>query len=186
MARSGRPPIITPALASRVAALAAKGLSHGAIARSLTSQGTPIARATVQRFLSRKTPADGLPGPAEPAPEPGTPAQLEQATSAALESDDVQAIGRTVVEVEAAMRQWAEWIGTDPRATRAYAGLARLASDLRVRLVSLRPAPEAERDRLTALGEEQRRALLARAAARAEVDWRARAERAMRLAGMTP
>lgn len=178
--RSGRPTVISAAMATRIKALSAKGLSHASIARVLTGDGHPVTRTTVGRFLARQGSAEGVAAPTDPA-------ELEKATAAALDGDDdLAALERILAEVTAGMREWSAWVGTDPRATRAYATLARLAGELRSRAHELRPAPEVEHDRLSALGEAQRQALLERTRARAEVDYRARYERAMRLAGVEP
>lgn len=184
MTRPGAPTKVTPAIASEIDAMSARRLPLRAIARALAAQGHQVSVSTIRRYLARRDGDCSFLAAPEAAPH-GAPDQLEQ-PAAALETDDLAALTRTCTEVEAAMRQYAEDLGRNTASQRAYASLTRLQFDLRGRLVALRPAPEVEHDRLSALGGAARAALLERARARAEVDWRARAERAMRLAGVEP
>lgn len=181
MASPGAPTKVTPAIASEIDAMADRRLPLRAIARSLAAQGHPLGVSTIRRYLARRGADCSF--LAAPTP-PGAPAALEKATAAALETDDLAALTQTCAEVEAALRQYAQDIGNNPTSTRAYAALTRIQTDLRARLVALRPAPEVEHDRLSTLGAAARAALLERARANAETDWRARCDRAMALAGL--
>lgn len=183
MARPGAPSKVTPALASEIDAMADRRLPLRAIARALAAQGHPLGVSTIRRYLSRRGAdcsflvAPGV-APAQPA-QATTP--LEQAAAAVLETDDLAALTQTCLEVERALRSYAQDIGSNPSSTRAFAALVRIQTDLRARLVALRPAPEVENDRLTALGLAKRTALIERAREREGKDWETRYRRTKEL-----
>lgn len=186
MAKPGRKPKVTDSIAEKIRGFSGRGMNVSQIARALKASGSPLSRRTIQRHLTRVgADCSFLTASAAPAPPPSfePPAQtsFDAAASAALASDDLEAITRTCSEVEAAMRQWSTGIGSDPTSTRAYAALARLSADLRTRMAALRPQPEVERERFAELGHGAMTELVALARSRAETDWQGRYRRATAL-----
>jgi len=103
-------------------------------------------------------------------PTPGAvPSETE--LTAALESDDPVAYLRTFkVAVVRALAEWTVRLGQDRRAVNSARDLVRLGADIDRALIDLTPQPEAEAQRLEALGSSARDALLARARAGAVSD----------------
>lgn len=165
MARAGRPSKISAELAAAIDSLRAQGVTIDGCVRALAERGTPLSRRTIGRYCARR--GDDAP-----------PARLERDAQSALDTDDLGTIVRTAATVRQALEQWGPAIGFDPSAQRAFASLARLNADLSARLIELRPKPEVESDRLSALGEPARAALLARARAHALTDFAGKYQRA--------
>lgn len=182
MAAPGRPSIITPELAQEIRALDAQGLTLDGIVRALAGRGRPVSRRTLGRFFERhghvERPATASAGSPPGLGSPAAPSALTTTAAGALEGDDVASIARCAADVRRALAEWAPAIGVDPSAQRAYASLARLNADLSARLVELRPKPEVEADRLSALDADARAALISRARAAALADYAGKYHRA--------
>lgn len=162
-----------------------------ALKRQLDARGIRLARRTLDRWINQ---ADGYAGagaaaspasaPARSLPALGPPQALPPDPEGL--GDDLESLRRSAATTWAAMAGYRGTMGIEPAHARAYAGLARLHSDLVARIVELEPAPDQERDRLAELGEAARGALIARAteAARDHDDLAGQLERAKRLLGI--
>ena len=140
-----------------------------AIVRRLATEGHRVSQRTLFRRLGgdviRPAPSPRItPAPGERiTPAPGEPPEVAAVRAALLDDDDLGRLTRVRDELSATLADWAPRLGSEGGAVRAYASLSRLLGDVVARLVELRPRPEAERERLDALGTEARDRLLARA-----------------------
>ncbi|HEX2870237.1 MAG TPA: hypothetical protein VHP33_03255 [Polyangiaceae bacterium] len=179
----GRPSVITPQVAARIAAERAPGLSVRALRARLAAAGVHVALATLQRHLAR--PQGDSPAPlrgdlsahlaSRPKPAPAEPpAELAP-------DDDLGHLARRRDELQRALDLWQPQLGATGAAVRAYRGVMAELRATTATLVELRPRPEVEADRLEVLGAEQRAALLdrARAVALADEDLRGQVRRAL-------
>ena len=151
---------ITPELEALIRRLTADGVrSKAGLLRALESAGHKLNWRTLARHLESAAPAPVAP-----------PVLLVQHAEAALEGDDLAELERNARVLRAAMLAWEPRLASEPEAARTYAVYTRLHADLSARLVELKPKPEAERDRLVALGDGARAELLERAVTVATAD----------------
>jgi hypothetical protein len=123
----GRPSSITPEIASAIEAARQSGSTVAAHHRRLAEAGTRIARGTLDKYLQR---AAGE-----------RTAEATSAATAALGGGTLAELLVAAREIAKARADWVTWLGSDPRAVRAYAALARLSTDLARAIAELAPPP---------------------------------------------
>jgi hypothetical protein len=130
--------------------------------RALSTAGTRINWRTLTKLLARTAPAAGAPVPPD--------AALAAEVAAAVDGTDLGRLEHHRNALDAALRAWEPILGVSGPAVRAYGPLLRWHGEVTARLVELRPRPEAEVERLAALGTERRDELYRRAVAAATAD----------------
>ncbi len=162
----------TPQHAAVVDPLVAAGATKQAMLRALEAAGCPLNYRTLRKYLG-----------AAPAPTPPAPGSLaasvhasraaraaEVAEAELAPDDDLGRLARRRDQIDQALDGWQDQIAINPTAVRAYRALAAELATLTRALVELRPRPEAEAERLAALGSAARAEVLERARAAASPD----------------
>jgi len=182
----GRPAKITDELAARIAELRAGGCrTRASLCRALAAEGRPVGLRTLAAWEARRGAAATVAAAPAPAPAAPAPAPTAAEVGDALDGDDLARLVAVRDRLERALGEWSPQLGREGTAVRAYATLSRALGETTARLVELRPRPEAEAERLAALGEAARAGLLARAAAGARPDVEAALrDRVAKLEGM--
>lgn len=129
-----RPSVVTDAVKAAIARLGGPGVTLAVLRSRLAAEGHAVSVATLSRHLG-----------ARPRLEGATPAAVARHARAALASDDLAELRAAQAEVARARQGWAPFLGTDPRAVRAYAALAKLQKEITASIVELTPRPEADR-----------------------------------------
>jgi len=160
----GRPTVVTDDIADAIGYLYRPGVSVRKLHAELGQAGLGVSQATVARYLARLKSAPRAPSGAPPTGAPGTPA------TAAAPVDDIAQLETELRAVNNAIALILPMLATGGKSALDYQRLVSVKADLVRALVELRPRPEAEAERLAALGVAAKAELLERVRAQARVD----------------
>ncbi len=157
----GRPTAITDLVREAIEYLWRPGVSVRVLHAELRQAGVDVSHATVHRYLRKRAEAG--------APIAGVPARATTAPPAAP-TDELAGLEAELASIDAALVQWRPLLGVDRQASLTYQRLVAVKESITRTLVELRPRPEAEAERLAALGHAAKQELLERVRAQARVD----------------
>lgn len=164
----GRPSAITDQVREAIEYLYRPGVSVRVLHAELRAAGVDVSHATVHRYLKRRA-ENGAPPPAAPVRAAPAPAPASSDAPPAP-VDEVASLEAEFRDVDAAMTNLRPALATGGAAVLEYKRLGEVKDRLARTLAEIRPRPEAEAERLAALGAAARAELLERVRAAARVD----------------
>jgi hypothetical protein len=166
----GRPTVVTDEVAEAIDYAYRPGVSVRALHARLAAAGMTVSQATVARHLRRRAKGEGPAGAAASAPPPA---------SASGPADEIAGLELELRAIDDALAKTRPLLIAGGKVVLDFQRLTGIKESLTRALVELRPRPEAEAERLAALGHAAKAELLerVRAAARADEDLRGRVHR---------